>query len=148
MAVERPAPPRGDSSPIRVSPGRAVPEPERSSSRGNASSGSTNRSRNRSRNRSDRSRSRSRQKPFFSTLTVVWVQSSGVPFNTTGFFATLSQDDVIIETAFFDSFGVVRFRNVQPVRSARLTLRVFDRNGVLFRTRIFSPGVETLVIIG
>ncbi|MFC4304239.1 hypothetical protein [Cohnella boryungensis] len=86
--------------------------------------------------------------PTFSRLTVVWVQNNGVPFDTTGFFARLSRGGVLVSTASFDRFGVVRFNNIRTLTNATFTIRVFNFNGVLFRTRTIPAGVQTFAIIG
>lgn len=86
--------------------------------------------------------------PIFSRLTVVWVQGNGVPFNTTGFFARLSRGNQVVSTAGFDRFGVVRFNNIRTLTNVTYTLRTFNANGVLFRTRTIPAGVETFAIIG
>ncbi|MFD0673977.1 hypothetical protein [Cohnella sp. GCM10027633] len=86
--------------------------------------------------------------PIFSRLTVLWVQSSGVPFDTTGFFARLSRGSTLVSTASFDRFGVARFNNIRTLTTVSYTLRLFNANGVLFRTRTIPAGVETFAIIG
>jgi len=86
--------------------------------------------------------------PIFSRLTVVWVQSNGVPFDTTGFFARLFRGNTLVQTASFDRFGVVRFSRVRTLTEVAFTLRVFNANGTLFRTRSIPAGVETFAIIG
>lgn len=85
--------------------------------------------------------------PILNRLTVVWVQTNGVNFNTTGFFARLSRGGRLVDTASFDRFGVVRF-NVGTLTNVSYTLRVFSRNGILFRTRFIPAGVEIFAIIG
>ncbi|WP_027094509.1 hypothetical protein [Cohnella thermotolerans] len=91
---------------------------------------------------------KARQTPTFTRLTVVWVQNNGVPFDTTGFFATLTRSGQVVSTASFDSFGVVRFANVSTLTQVSYTLRVFNSDGTLFRTRTIPNGVETFAIIG
>ena len=86
--------------------------------------------------------------PILSRLTVVWVQFNGVPFNTTGFFARLTRGGVLVSTASFDSFGVVRFNNIATPTNVSYTLRVFSARGVLFRTRTLPAGIEAFAIIG
>ena len=86
--------------------------------------------------------------PIFRRLTVVWVQSNGVPFDTTGFFARLFRGTTLVQTPSFDRFGVVRFSNVRTLTQVAYTLRVFSANGTLFRTRNIPAGVETFAIIG
>lgn len=86
--------------------------------------------------------------PIFNRFTATWVQINGVPFNTTGFFATLSRNGRVVATASFDPFGVVRFNTIPTLTRFTYTLRTFNRNGVLFRTRIVPAGVETFAIIG
>ncbi len=93
-------------------------------------------------------RKQSTSLPTFNRLTVEWVQGNGVPFNTTEFFARLTRNNVLVSTAFFDSFGVVRFNNIGTLTNVSYTLRTFNRNGVLFRTRFIPAGVQTFVIIG
>ncbi|GIP38826.1 hypothetical protein J31TS4_21060 [Paenibacillus sp. J31TS4] len=85
----------------------------------------------------------------FSRLTVVWCNTAGVPFNTTGFFAILfTANGRRVSTAAFDSFGVVRFPNIVTPTRQRFVIRTFNRNGVLFRTRTIPAGVAAFVIIG
>jgi len=84
----------------------------------------------------------------FSRLTVVWVQSTGVPFDTTGFFARLYRGSQLVDTADFDRYGVVRFNNIRTLTNVAYTLRVYNNNGVLFRTRTIPAGVQTFAIIG
>lgn len=86
--------------------------------------------------------------PIFPRLTVLWVQSSGVPFDTTGFFARLSTGSTLVSTASFDRYGVARFNNIRTLTTVSYTLRLFNENGVLFRTRTIPAGVETFAIIG
>jgi hypothetical protein len=87
-------------------------------------------------------------RPILDRLTVTWVQSNGVPFDTTGFFARLFRNGTLVQTAAFDRFGVVRFSSVATLTQVSYTLRVFDANGFLFRTRTIPAGVETFAIIG
>ncbi|MFC5406914.1 hypothetical protein [Cohnella soli] len=86
--------------------------------------------------------------PTFHRLTVVWVQNNGVPFDTTGVFARLTRGNTLISIARFDRFGVVRFDNVRTLTNVSFTLRTFNANGVLFRTRTIPAGVQTFAIIG
>ena len=53
-----------------------------------------------------------------------------------------------MSTAFFDRFGVVRFNNIGTLTNVSYTLRVFNANGIQFRTRTIPAGVETFAIIG
>lgn len=119
MAVNRPKPPHGDSKRSRIVRTKV-----------------SNLSRN------------VRNGPTFNRLTIVWVQNNGVPFNTTGFFARLSRGNTIVSTASFDRFGVVRFNNVGTLTNVSYTLRLFNNNGVLFRTRFIPAGVQTFAVIG
>lgn len=91
---------------------------------------------------------RSQNGPILRRLTVVWVQNNGVPFDTTGFFARLSRGNTVVSTAGFDNFGVVRFSNIRTLTNVTYTIRTFNDNGVLFRTRTIPAGVETYAIIG
>ncbi len=120
MAVQLPKPPHGDSKRSRIVRPKAAGRARKVGSSG----------------------------PIFNRLTVVWVQNSGVPFNTTGFFASLTRGNRLISTANFDPFGVVRFNNVPTLTNVSFTLRVFSSNGILFRTRFIPAGVETFAIIG
>ncbi|REE92816.1 hypothetical protein A8990_103114 [Paenibacillus taihuensis] len=86
--------------------------------------------------------------PTFNRLTVVWVNRNGVPFDTTGFFARLFRNGVLVSTASFDSFGVVRFNNIGTPTNVSYTIRTFNANGVLFRTRTIPRGVAAYAIIG
>ncbi|QHW34975.1 hypothetical protein GZH47_08090 [Paenibacillus rhizovicinus] len=86
--------------------------------------------------------------PIFSRLTVVWVANNGVPFDTTGFFAQLVRNNRVVATAAFDRFGVVRFGSIQTLTNVSYTIRTFNANGVLFRTRFIPARVETFAIIG
>ena len=86
--------------------------------------------------------------PTFNRLTVVWVQSNGVPFDTTGFFARLFRGNTLVQTAAFDRFGVVRFSRVSTLTNVSYTIRVIDSSGVTFRSRNIPAGVETFAVIG
>jgi hypothetical protein len=86
--------------------------------------------------------------PILDRLTVTWVQANGVPFDTTGFVARLFRNGALVQTAAFDRFGVVRFSRVPTLTQVPYTLRVFDANGFLFRTRTIPAGVETFAVIG
>ncbi|HUC92824.1 MAG TPA: hypothetical protein VMS09_12490 [Paenibacillus sp.] len=86
--------------------------------------------------------------PIFNRLTVVWVQQNGVPFDTTGFFARLSRGNRLAATASFDRFGVVRFNTIETLTEVGYTLRLFSRDGRLFRVRLIPAGVETYAVIG
>jgi hypothetical protein len=122
MAVQHRKPPKGDSKKSRIIRTKNL---SRSSSSGRTGSG-----------------------PIFSRLTVVWVQNNGVPFNTTGFFARLFRGNQLVSTAGFDRFGVVRFNNIGTLTNVTFTIRTFNSNGILFRTRIIPAGVEAFAIIG
>ncbi|WP_201755270.1 hypothetical protein [Paenibacillus glycinis] len=86
--------------------------------------------------------------PIFDRLTVVWVQNNGVSFNTSGFFARLIRNNRVVATAAFDPFGVVRFNQIQTLTDVSYTIRTFNANGVLFRSRFIPARVETFAIIG
>ncbi|MFS0727100.1 hypothetical protein [Paenibacillus sp. 1P07SE] len=86
--------------------------------------------------------------PIFNRLTVVWVQSNGVPFDTTGFFARLYRGNTLVQTSSFDRFGVVRFSRVETLTQVSYTIRVFNSSGVQFRSRSIPAGVETFAVIG
>lgn len=93
--------------------------------------------------------SRSFQGPRLSRLTIVWVQSNGVPFNTSGgFVAVLSRGGVNIATARFDNFGVAVFGSIATLTRVSYTLRIFSLNGLLFRTRFLPAGIEAYAVIG
>lgn len=119
MAVQRPKPPRGDVKGSSVTRIRV----------------------------SNRARVL-RYGPILSRLTVVWVQNTGIPFDTTGFFARLSRGSTLVSSARFDRYGVVRFSNINTLTNFTYTVRVFSSNGTLFRTRTIPAGVETFAIIG
>lgn len=90
-----------------------------------------------------------RRSPRLSVFTVIWVNRSGVPFNTTGFFAVaFTTSGRRVATATFDSFGVAQFLSIPTRTSIRLVIRLFNRNGVLFRTRQVPAGVEAFAVIG
>ncbi|WP_234414404.1 hypothetical protein [Paenibacillus sp. CAA11] len=82
-------------------------------------------------------------------LTIVWVDNNGVPFNTTGFFATASTvGGRLIQAARFDRFGVVQFSRIGTPTTRNIVIRTFDANGVLFRVRTVPEGNEAFAIIG
>lgn len=82
-------------------------------------------------------------------LTILWVQPSGEPFNTSGFFATASTlSGRLIQTARFDGFGVVQFSRIRTPINRDIVIRTFDRNGVLFRTRTVPADNAAFAIIG
>ncbi|RXZ84055.1 hypothetical protein EBB07_02890 [Paenibacillaceae bacterium] len=86
--------------------------------------------------------------PTFNRLNVVWVQSNGVPFNTTGFFASLFRGNVLVQSASFDSFGVVRFSNVPTLTNSVFRIRIFSSSGIEFRERTLPAGIEVFAVIG
>ncbi|MFC4779598.1 hypothetical protein ACFO9Q_22690 [Paenibacillus sp. GCM10023252] len=86
--------------------------------------------------------------PTFSRLTVLWVGSNGVPFDTSGFFARLFRGNSIVQTASFDGFGVVRFSRVSTLTTVSYTIRLYNENGVQFRVRTIPAGVQTYAVIG
>ncbi|MBW7476779.1 hypothetical protein K0T92_18835 [Paenibacillus oenotherae] len=86
--------------------------------------------------------------PILNRLTVLWVQRNGVPFNTTGFFALLIRNGLVVSSASFDRFGVVRFNNIGTPTNVSYTIRTFSSSGVLFRSRTIPAGVEAFAIIG
>jgi len=90
-----------------------------------------------------------RSSPRLSVLTVLWVNRSGVPFHTTGFFAVaFTATGRRVATATFDGYGVAQFLSIPTRTTTRLVIRLFNRHGVLFRTRRVPAGVEAFSIIG
>lgn len=90
-----------------------------------------------------------RKSPRLSVFTVIWVNRSGIPFHTTGFFAVaFTTSGRRVATATFDSFGVAQFLSIPTRTSIRLVVRIFNRRGVLFRTRRVPAGVEAFSVIG
>ncbi|MCG7409755.1 hypothetical protein MH117_20320 [Paenibacillus sp. ACRRX] len=85
---------------------------------------------------------------YFTRFTVLWVQNNGVTFNTAGFFARVFSGGRLLSTAAFDRHGVVRFNNIGVLTNVPLTIQVFNRVGILFRTRNVPRGVEAFAIIG
>ncbi len=86
--------------------------------------------------------------PTLSRLTVLWVQTNGVPFDTTGFFARIYSGGTLVQTASFDRFGVVRFSSIPTLTNRNFVIRVFSSAGVQFRERSIPAGVEAFAIIG
>ncbi len=82
-------------------------------------------------------------------FTVLWVNTFGVPFNTTGFVVVaFTRSGHRVATASFDSFGVAQFIGIPTRTVIPLVIRTFNRNGVLFRTRNVPAHVEAFSIIG
>jgi hypothetical protein len=82
-------------------------------------------------------------------FTVVWVDTTGNPFDTSGFFATASTlGGFLIQTARFDASGVVVFSRIRTLTRRTLVVRTFDANGNLFRTVTVPRGNEAFAIIG
>ncbi|MDP1512203.1 hypothetical protein L8C07_17220 [Paenibacillus sp. CMAA1739] len=82
-------------------------------------------------------------------FTVIWANNDGVPFNTTGFFATLRRlDGTFVQAAGFDSFGTARFSRVRTPTNQAYVLRTFRDDGTLFRVRSVPAGVSSFVVIG
>ncbi|MGQ3479758.1 hypothetical protein [Paenibacillus sp. TY11] len=82
-------------------------------------------------------------------FTVIWANNNGVPFNTSGFFATLRRaDGSFVQAAGFDSFGTARFSRVRTPTNQPYTLRTFRDDGTLFRVRSVPAGVSSFVVIG
>jgi hypothetical protein len=84
----------------------------------------------------------------FATLHIVWVQTNGVPFDTTGFRARLIRRGRVVATAAFDRFGVARFNTIDALTRVSFTLQAIDRNGIVFRTRRIPANIEVFAIIG
>jgi len=83
------------------------------------------------------------------SFTVIWSDTFGVPFLTSGFFVVaFNRFGRRIATANFDNYGVAKFTGIPTRTQIRLTLRAFNRNGLLFRTRFAPAGLEAFVIIG
>lgn len=84
-----------------------------------------------------------------SRLTVIWTNNSGVPFNTAGFYATLREGDGdLTQAASFDRYGTVVFTAVGTPTNRPFTLRLYNRDGVLYRVRTIPRGVSSFVVIG
>lgn len=86
--------------------------------------------------------------PTLSRLTVLWVDQNGVPFNTIGFNAALYRGTTLVQTAFFDRFGVVYFSRVETLTAAAYTVQLYDNSGVVYRTKEIPAGVEAFAVIG
>ncbi|WP_138755739.1 hypothetical protein [Paenibacillus sinopodophylli] len=86
--------------------------------------------------------------PTFNRLTVLWVDNRGVPFNTTGFNAALFRGNTLIQTAFFDRFGVVFFSAISTLTTVSYTIQVYDSFGRVYRTKSIPAGVEAFAVIG
>ncbi|WP_025721326.1 hypothetical protein [Paenibacillus sp. 1-18] len=85
----------------------------------------------------------------FRRFTVIWANNDGVPFNTSGFFATLRRlDGSFVQAAGFDSFGTARFSRVRTPTNQPYILRTFRDDGTLFRVRSVPAGVSSFVVIG
>ncbi|USB31895.1 hypothetical protein [Paenibacillus sp. YPG26] len=81
-------------------------------------------------------------------LTIVWTNSFGNPYNTSGFFATVSTTSGrLIQTARFDSYGVVVFSRVSTPTSRNLIVRTFSSNGTLYTVTRVPEGNAAYVII-
>ena len=91
---------------------------------------------------------RSRTKQSLGFLTLLWVNNSGDPYFTSGFFArayTLS--NVLVGTATFDSYGTAIFYNISTPTTQSLRIRLFNSAGVLYRERIVTAGNSAWAII-
>lgn len=86
--------------------------------------------------------------PTFNRLTVLWVDNRGVPFNTTGFNAALFRGNTLVQTAFFDRFGVVFFSAISTLTTVNYTIQVYDSFGRVYRTKSIPAGVEAFSVIG
>ncbi|MNN39690.1 hypothetical protein D3C81_1537380 [compost metagenome] len=81
-------------------------------------------------------------------LTIVWTNSLGNPYNTSGFFATVSTTSGrLIQTARFDGFGVVVFSRVSTPTNRDLIVRTFSSNGTLFTVTTVPEDNAAYVII-
>ncbi|MGG1515649.1 hypothetical protein ABE504_09575 [Paenibacillus oryzisoli] len=84
-----------------------------------------------------------------SRFTVLWVSTSGVPFQTAGFTCTASTvGGTRLATVRFDNYGTAVFRSIGTPTTRTLIIRTFDQDGVLFRTRTVPSGVAAFAIIG
>ncbi|MFD2615633.1 hypothetical protein [Paenibacillus gansuensis] len=87
---------------------------------------------------------------IFSRLVIVWLQSNGVPFNTTGFRARLIRQSTgqVVATTSFDRYGAARFSTISTLTQVRYRVQLLDNNGTVFRTRQIPAGVEVFGVIG
>ncbi len=86
--------------------------------------------------------------PVLNRLTVLWVTGGGVPYDTTGFNAALYRGNTLIQTARFDSYGVVYFSRVGTLTTVAYTVRLYDQAGRVYRTRTIPEGNEAFAVIG
>lgn len=86
--------------------------------------------------------------PTFNRLTVLWVDSSGIPFNTAGFNAALFRGGELVQTAAFDRFGAVFFSLIPTLTTVNYTIQVYDSFGRVYRTKTIPAGVEAFSVIG
>ncbi|RUT35455.1 hypothetical protein EJP77_00005 [Paenibacillus zeisoli] len=81
-------------------------------------------------------------------LTIVWTNSSGTPYNTSGFFATVSTTSGrLIQTARFDSYGVVVFSRVHTPTSRNLIVRTYSSSGLLYTVTTVPEDNAAYVVI-
>ncbi|MBP2000384.1 hypothetical protein J2Z69_001403 [Paenibacillus shirakamiensis] len=81
-------------------------------------------------------------------LTIVWTSPTGVPYNTRGFYATVStRSGRVIQTARFDRYGVVVFSKIHAPTTCSYIVRVYCKNGELFRQVIVPARNQTFVIV-
>lgn len=88
-------------------------------------------------------------KQTLTKFTVLWVNTAGVPFITSGFTCRASSvGGTLLATASFDAFGTAVFNTINTPTTRTLVLRTFDEDGNLFRTRTVPSGVSAYAIIG
>lgn len=86
--------------------------------------------------------------PTFNRLTVLWVDSNGVPFNSAGFNAALFRGSELVQTAAFDRFGAVFFSLIPTLTTVNYTIQVYDSFGRVYRSKTIPAGVEAFSVIG
>ncbi|GIP23965.1 MULTISPECIES: hypothetical protein [Paenibacillus] len=81
-------------------------------------------------------------------LTIVWADTSGNPYNTTGFFATVSTTSGrLIQRARFDGFGVVVFSRISTPTNRDYIVRTFSSDGTQYREVTVPADNAAFVII-
>lgn len=91
---------------------------------------------------------RAKVSQLLSRFTVLWVNTLGVPFNTTGFFLRVFRRGVLIAVVPFDSFGTAVVPNLFTPITSSLTIQTVSSTGIVFRQRRVPAGVSSFAVIG
>lgn len=81
-------------------------------------------------------------------LTVIWASSSGEPYRTRGYLATVSTlSGQLIQTAKFNNRGVVIFSKIKTPTKQTYIVKIYNCDGILSRRVIVPRNNDAFVVV-